>query len=94
MAINNHLGSKAINVAQPKLIRKGNNSEIIKLVSDIKSGEVKGLITAGINPGFTLPNADEYLDAFEKLELSVAFATKVDETATAAQFIGATFTLP
>ena len=90
LAINNHLGSKAINVAQPKLIRKGNNSEIIKLVSDIKSGEVKGLITAGINPGFTLPNADEFLEAFEKLELSVAFATKVDETAAAAQFIGAT----
>ncbi len=90
LAINNFLGSKVIDVAQPKLIRMGSNSEVIKLLSDIKSGKVKGLITAGINPGFTLPNSQEYLDAVEKLELSVAFTTKVDETATAAQFVGAT----
>ena len=90
LAINTYLGSKVMDVAQPKLIRQGSNSAVNQLVSEIKSGTVKGLITVGVNPGFTLPNADEYLAAVEKLELSAAFATKEDETAAAAQFIGAT----
>ena len=90
LAINAYLDSEMIDISQPKLIRQGSTSKVSKLISQIKSGEVKGLITIGVNPAYTLPNADEYISAVKKLELSVAFTAKEDETAAAAQFIGAT----
>ena len=90
LAINAYLDSEVIDIKQPKLIRQGSASKVSKLISQIKNGEVKGLITIGVNPGYTLPNADEYISAVKKLELSVAFTTKEDETAAAAKFIAAT----
>jgi MoCo/4Fe-4S cofactor protein with predicted Tat translocation signal len=90
LAINNYLQSEVMDVAQPRLIRQGDDKAMMELIEDIKSGKVKGLLTAGINPGYTLPNASEFISAFEKLELSVSFSSKEDETAASAQYIAAT----
>ena len=90
LAINNYLGSEVIDVAQPKFIRQGSNQHVSQMIDDMESGKLKGLITAGVNPGFTLPNAEAFNVALSKLELSVAFAMKEDETAAAAQFVAAT----
>ena len=90
LAINHHLRSEVIDTAQPKLIRQGNNEAVGQLIDEIQKGKVKGLITAGVNPCFTLPNAESFTAALSKLELSVAFSLKEDETAAAAQFIAAT----
>ena len=90
LAINDHLQSEVIDTAQPKLIRQGSNQAVNKLIGDMKSGKVKGLITAGVNPSLTLPNAEAFTVALSKLELSVAFALKEDETAAASQYIAAT----
>ena len=90
LAINHHLGSEVIDVAQPKLIRQGSNKDVDQLIDDMKKGKVKGLITAGVNPCFTLPNAESFTTTLSKLELSVAFSLKEDETAAASQFVAAT----
>jgi molybdopterin-containing oxidoreductase family iron-sulfur binding subunit len=89
LAINAYLGSDVIDTAQPKLIRQGNDQGVMQLLEQIKNGEVKGLITAGINPGFTLPNAKVFTESLSKLELSVAFAMKEDETALASEYVAA-----
>ena len=90
LAINAYLGSEVIDTAQPRLIRQGSNEAVDELIEDMQKGKVKGLITAGVNPSFTLPNANAFTSALSKLELSVAFALKEDETAAAAQFVAAT----
>ena len=51
LAINAYLDSEVIDIKQPKLIRQGSASKVSKLISQIKNGEVKGLITIGVNPG-------------------------------------------
>ena len=89
LAINAYLGSDVIDTAQPKLIRQGNDQGVMQLLEQMKNGEVKGLITAGINPGFTLPNAKAFTESLSKLELSVAFAMKEDETALASEYVAA-----
>ena len=90
LAINAHLGSEVIDTAQPKYIRQGSNKAVNQLIDDMESGKIKGLITAGVNPSFTLPNADAFTTALKALELTVAFALKEDETAAASQYVAAT----
>ena len=90
LAINEYLGSDAMDTAQPKFIRQGSNKAVNQLIDDMQKGKVKGLISAGVNPSFTLPNSEIFNTAYSKLEFSLAFALKEDETATAAQFVAAT----
>ena len=89
LAINDHLRSEVIDTAQPKLIRQGSNEAVNQLIDAMQKGKVKGLITAGVNPCFTLPNAESFTAALSKLELSVAFSLKEDETASASKFVAA-----
>ncbi|MEK9603396.1 MAG: TAT-variant-translocated molybdopterin oxidoreductase [Flavobacteriaceae bacterium] len=89
LAINDYLDSKVIDTTQPKFIRQGNNKSVEQLIADIEKGNVSGLLVAGVNPSFTLPNAESFTSALSKLELSVAFALKEDETAAASQFVAA-----
>ena len=89
LAINDHLRSEVIDTAQPKLIRQGSNEAVNQLIDEMQKGKVKGLITAGVNPCFTLPNAESFTAALSNLELSVAFSLKEDETASASKFVAA-----
>ena len=90
LAINEYLGSQVIDTAQPKLIREGSNEAVDQLIDDMQKGKVKGLMIAGLNPSFTLPNAEGFKTALSQLELSVAFSLKEDETAAAVQYVAAT----
>ena len=90
LALNFNANSDAIDVTKPLLIRQGNNSEVMNVVNGIISGSIKGLITVGVNPVYSLPNNKEFADAYQKLELSLAFAMKQDETASLAKMVAAT----
>ena len=90
LAINSILKSKAFQIKSPRFIRKGKNDDVKKLISDIKSGEVKGLIISGLNPVYSLPNGFEFKELMKSLEFSLAFSSKEDETSSLAQYIGAT----
>lgn len=90
MALNFNANSEAMDVNKPLLIRQGSNTEVMSVVNGVVSGSIKGLITVGVNPVYSLPNNLEFAEAYKKLELSLAFAMKQDETASLAKMVAAT----
>ena len=86
LAINKALNSDIIDVANAKYNRQGNDTEVAKLVSDLKSGAVKGLITYNVDPVYTLSNGTEVAEAVKNLQLSVALSLQNDATANATQY--------
>jgi molybdopterin-containing oxidoreductase family iron-sulfur binding subunit len=90
LAINELLNSRVIDTQHTTTIRQGNPSEVAQLVDDLNSGAVQGIITAGINPAYSLPNADSFAAAMSKAKFSLAFGMKNDETASLAQWVAAT----
>ena len=89
LAINNALGSVVMDAASPRLIRSENGNEVTPVIEKVIAGDLGGLITVGINPVFTLPEGEAFAEGIKKLDLSVAFSMKEDETASAAQYIAA-----
>ncbi|WP_290493277.1 4Fe-4S dicluster domain-containing protein, partial [Leeuwenhoekiella sp. UBA4164] len=90
LAINEALGSRVMDRNNPKLIRKGNAKQVAQLVKDMNSGSVGALLTVGVNPAFSLPNAEAFKEGMKKVEVSVAFSMKKDETAKLSKYIAAT----
>jgi Fe-S-cluster-containing dehydrogenase component len=82
-------GSVVMDTAKPKMTRSANNAEVEKVMNGVINGSVKGLITVGVDPVYSFPN-DDFKAAYEKLDMSIAFAMKYDATASLAQLVGAT----
>ncbi len=80
LAINEMLGSKAVDTKSPKYVRQGNTKNVDTLISDMKAGLVGALIMDGVNPMYTLPNASDFAEGIEKVDLSVTFSTNWNET--------------
>ena len=89
-ALNFNANSEAIDVNKPLLTRQASNSEVMNVVNGVISGSIKGLITVGVDPVYSLPNATEFAEAYQKLEMSLAFAMKQDATASLAKMVAAT----
>ena len=89
LAINQLLASEAFDPKNPKYTRQGDIAKVNKLVADMNAGRVGALIMDGVNPVYTLPNADEFVSGLEKVDVSVAFAFNNDETAQASAYVGA-----
>ncbi len=89
LAINNALNSEIIDVNNPRFIRQGNSKKVQNLISQSIRGEVSGLITMGVNPLYSFPEADAFAKALKKMSVSVSFVTKEDETALGSQFVAA-----
>ena len=89
LEINNHLQSEVMNANTPRLIRQGSAAEVANVVTAVKNGTIGGLITVGVNPALTLVNGSAFAEGLKKLDLSVAFSLKEDETALASQYIAA-----
>ncbi len=85
-AINQALQSEIIDFKNPMYIRQGNTADVNKLVADLKSGNVKGLITYNVNPAYTLPNAKDYTDAVRGLKLSVSLTEQDNLSASLTQY--------
>ncbi|MEM1338510.1 MAG: TAT-variant-translocated molybdopterin oxidoreductase [Bacteroidota bacterium] len=81
LAINTLLQSEAFEPNVPRYVRKGEVSKLDKLVEDMNSGKIGMLIIDGVNPMYSLPNADEFASGLEKVDTSVYFAFNNDETA-------------
>jgi MoCo/4Fe-4S cofactor protein with predicted Tat translocation signal len=59
-------------------LRQGHDEDVAQLVKDLTAGNVAVLMTAGINPVYSLPG---FADAAEKAGMHVAITDRVDETA-------------
>ncbi|MBZ9652316.1 TAT-variant-translocated molybdopterin oxidoreductase [Psychroflexus montanilacus] len=90
LEINEKLGSAVFDLDNPRLIRQGKNSKINTLISEMKAGNVGALMIAGVNPAYSLPNANEFISALENVDTTVSFSMKKDETAKLCKFIAAT----
>jgi len=90
LAINDALGSRVMDKSNPKMIRQGNSKQVAQLIKDMNSGNVGAIMIAGVNPAFSLPNAEEFKEALKKVDVSVAFSMKKDETAKLCKYIAAT----
>ncbi len=89
LAINEMLGSKAFDAVAPKLVRQGSVKALNTLIADMKSGRVGALIMDGVNPMYSLPNAADFKEGLEKVDLTVAFSTNWNETTEAVQYVAA-----
>ncbi|MGE0562140.1 MAG: TAT-variant-translocated molybdopterin oxidoreductase [Flavobacteriales bacterium] len=86
-AINNLLGNygKTIDLVRHSNTKGGNDAELLKLIKEMNAGEVDALFIYGVDPVFTL--GDEFKSALAKVKLSVSFATKLNDTASACKFV-------
>ena len=89
LEINEALGSKAFDPKTPIKTRQGNDKEVMQVVADMKAGKVGVLIMCGVNPLYTLPNAEEFVEGLQQTDLTISFAQKLDETAFHADYVAA-----
>ncbi len=89
LAINEALASKAFDASTAIKTRQGINGEVSQLITDMNAGNVGALIMSGVNPMYTLPNADEFAAGLEKVNMSVAFSMKQDETGAKVNYLAA-----
>ncbi|WP_273565763.1 TAT-variant-translocated molybdopterin oxidoreductase [Maribacter halichondriae] len=89
LSINEMLGSTAFDAAAPRYTRQGNTKAVNQLVADMKADKVGVLLMDGVNPMYSLPNASDFKEGLEKVDLSVAFSTNWNETTEAATFTAA-----
>jgi len=81
IAINQALESDAFDPHNTRQIRKGNAKEVTQLLKDMQSGHVHTLIISNLNPVYSLPDGNEFAQALQKVNTSVSFSLKEDETA-------------
>lgn len=83
-SINSMLGNygSTIDLAGHTNFKQGDDAAVAQLVKDMNTGGVGALLIAGINPGYSLPNAAEFKTGLTKVGLAVSFSGYGDETAT------------
>jgi len=90
MVLNSNEGSEVIDTTNPRMVRQGNTSEVIKVLNGVVSGTIKGMITVGVDPLYSFPNNSAFAEAFANLEMTVAFSMKNDATAEVSKWVAAT----
>ncbi len=90
LEINETLGSSLMDTENGKMTRQGNAKAVQQLVKDMNAGSVGALLVAGVNPAYSLPNANEFVEGMKNVGLSVAFSMKEDETAKLCDYVAAT----
>lgn len=90
LEINESLGSQVIDTAKPRMIRQGRTQDVLNVMQGVKTGAIKGMITVGVDPLYSFPNANDFLEAYKNLEFTLAFTMREDATASEAQFVAAT----
>lgn len=81
-AINSLLGNygTTIDLDNPANLRQGNDVAFNQFVDDVKSGKVKAVFFYKANPVYDHPRGAELAAALPKVDLSVTFADRADET--------------
>ena len=88
--INDLLKSNVKSTSKVSLVRNGSDSKMNNFLTRINKGEIKGLIMNGVNPCYTLSNSNAFSEALKKLNFSVSFSMKIDETANFCSHLAAT----
>lgn len=88
-AINVHLGSYGVTIDldTPDYTRQGDEAAVMNLLAEMQNGSVGALFIHNVNPVYTLPNGEAFKAALSKVDLSVSFADRADETASACKIV-------
>ena len=88
-AINDLLSntSSTIDFTKRSNLKQGNDTDIATLISDMEAGKVGAVIAYNVNPVYNLAQGAEFASALAKVDLSVTFAEKKDETAVVMNFV-------
>ena len=80
--INDLLGNinKTIDFGTINNLRQGDERDMARLIGEMNAGQVQVAIVWGANPAFELPNAQQFKDAFAKVNTRISFAGTMDET--------------
>ena len=76
LQINEKIKSKAFKPNEIIKTRLGNSNQVMQLVNKMINGDVGALIMAGVNPVYTMPNSEEFVEGLKKTDLSILFSTK------------------
>ena len=76
-----------LDLDRPSLQAQGDDSELAKLVEELRQNKVEALLVSGVNPAFDLPNGMEMAALLQRVPLAVSFAARRDETADACQYV-------
>ncbi len=88
-AINSFLGSygATIDLDNPSYQFAGKDEDFLALINDMKADRVGAVLFLNANPAYNHPLAKEFKEALKKVDLSVSFADRSDETASLCQVI-------
>ncbi|WP_442795917.1 TAT-variant-translocated molybdopterin oxidoreductase [Pelobium manganitolerans] len=88
-AINSLLGSygNTIDLDKPSYQYAGKDEDFTLLLTDMNAGRVGAVMFLDANPAYSHPLAKEFTEALKKVDLSVSFADRPDETASLCKVI-------
>lgn len=89
-AINSALGNygSTISTDVETFICQGNDEDVMQLVADMNAGKVGALMIHGdINPVYSLPNSEDFVNGLASVGLTVSFSGNADETASKCKYI-------
>ena len=89
-AINNQLGNygTTIDLENHSNTKQGSDAAVMSLIEDMNAGKVDALLINGIDPVFTM--GDAFKKALANVKTTVCFATKMNDTAAASNYVAAT----
>lgn len=79
-AINSSLGSTAVDLANPSMIRQGDDARMTRLVNELKAGSVGAVIFYNANPVYDHPMGDVVKAALPNVKLTISLNDRLDET--------------
>lgn len=81
-AINSAIGAvgTTVNFAQPNLTKQGIDKDMVDLIAQMNAGQVGALLIYGANPAYEYHDAQAFINGLKKVQLSVSFNEKMDET--------------
>lgn len=69
-------------------VNQGNDEEVAQLISDMKGGKIGALLINGnINPAYSLPNSEAFVEGLKSVDVTLSFSGWADETASRCKYI-------
>jgi molybdopterin-containing oxidoreductase family iron-sulfur binding subunit len=80
LLINKKIQSKALSTSRFILIKESNDKEFINFIKDLKKDKIGAVLCYNTNPLYSFSESKQLKKLFEKIDLSISFASKKDET--------------
>ncbi len=89
LEINEKISSNSFLPSKTILTRSSSDDKIYDLISNMNEGNIGAIIMAGGNPVYTIPEPKSFIDGMSKVDLSICFSMKLDETAKFSEYVAA-----